>query len=312
MKMLLHVIALSLAVILPDRLLGSSPVSLQQAVEIGGIKQWVSIRGTDDNNPVLLFLHGGPGNSVMGYADKFTSELQKHFIVVLWDQRESGKTAELNHSSAALTVSLMEEDAVEMINYLRSRFSQNRIYLMGHSWGGFLSLRIASSHPQLLLACFALNPMVYQLESDRLSLEWMRENAARQGNQEALRELSLIRIPFQNGEQLYYHRRWLAKGMGTKAPAKEFVLAWAKTWLTLFNEASSVNFFVAAPELNCPVFFFVGSKDYQTYGRLTEQYFNVVKAEKKDLFWFANSAHNLNLTEPKKLQDIVISLSLLR
>jgi pimeloyl-ACP methyl ester carboxylesterase len=313
MKMMLpQVVVMLLAINLPGRLSGSSPISVQEFVEIGGIRQWVSIKGTDDQNPVLLFLHGGPGNSAMGYADKFTSELQKHFIVVLWDQRESGKTAELNHSPGTLTVSLMEEDAVEMINYLRSRFSQNKIYLMGHSWGGFLGLRIASSHPQLLLACFAISPMVYQLESERLSLEWMRENADRQGNQEALRELSGIRIPFQNGEQLYYHRRWLAKGMGTKAPAKAFVMTWAKTWLALFNEASAVNFFLAAPELNCPVFFFVGSKDHQTYGRLTEQYFNVVKAEKKDLFWFTNSAHNLNLTEPKKLQDIVISLSLLR
>jgi pimeloyl-ACP methyl ester carboxylesterase len=312
MKMLPQVIVLLAAIILPDRLLGYPPVSVQEAVEIGGIKQWVSIKGTDDHHPVLLFLHGGPGNSVMGYADKFTSELQKHFIVVIWDQRESGRTAELNHSPAALTVSQMEGDAIEMINYLRHRFLQDKIYLMGHSWGGFLGLRVASSHPQLLTAYFAVSPMVNQLESERISLEWMRKNAAKQGNQVALHELSMIRIPFQNGEQLYYHRKWLAKGMGTKSPEKGFVEAWAKTWLTLFNEASAVNFFLAAPELKCPVYFFVGGNDYQTYARLTEQYFNMVKAEKKDLFWFTNSAHNLNLTEPKKLQDLVISLSLSR
>jgi pimeloyl-ACP methyl ester carboxylesterase len=98
--------------------------------------------------------------------------------------------------------------------------------------------------------------------------------------------------------------------MGTRVPSRPFVVAWAKTWLTLFNEASAVNFFQSAPEINCPVYFFVGTRDYQTYGKLTEQYFNMVKAEKKDLFWFTNSAHNLNLTEPKKLQEIVISLSL--
>lgn len=309
MKMLPQVAVILLAIFMPCGLSGFSPVRTQEAVEIGGIKQWVSMRGTDDHSPVLLFLHGGPGNSVMGYADKFTSELQKHFIVVLWDQRESGRTLKLNHSPVALTVSMMERDVIEMINYLRSRFSQDRIYLMGHSWGGFLALRVAGSHPQLLRACFAVSPMVHQVESERISLEWMTKNATEHGNEGALRELSMIRIPFQNGDQLYYHRRWLAKGMGTKEPSKAFVLAWAKTWLKLFNEASEVNFALAAPEINCPVYFFVGSKDYQTFARLTEQYFNMLKAEKKELFWFTNSAHNLNLTEPKKLQDMVIALS---
>ena len=89
------------------------------AVDIGGLKQWISIRRNKQRNPVLLFLHGGPGNSVMSYADNFTSELQKQFVVVQWDQRESGKTAELNASEKPLTVALMESDAVEMIHYLR-------------------------------------------------------------------------------------------------------------------------------------------------------------------------------------------------
>jgi pimeloyl-ACP methyl ester carboxylesterase len=118
-------------------LLGNS-INIQEGVVIGGIRQWVSIKGINASDPVLLFLHGGPGNSVMGYGDKFTHELQKHFVVVLWDQRDSGKTAKLNAAPDTLTVDLMERDAVDVINYLRSRFSKSRIYLMGHSWGGFL------------------------------------------------------------------------------------------------------------------------------------------------------------------------------
>jgi pimeloyl-ACP methyl ester carboxylesterase len=97
--------------------------------------------------------------------------------------------------------------------------------------------------------------------------------------------------------------------MGSKPPSRAFVVAWAQKWLPLFNEASKVNLFSEAAEFKCPVYFFVGSKDYQTNFKLTEQYFHLVKAEKKELFWFTNSAHNLNLTEPKKLQDLVISLS---
>lgn len=284
-----------------------SSINISEAVDIGGIKQWISIKGTNNSNPVLLFLHGGPGNSAMSYADKFTNELQKHFVVVQWDQRESGKTAKLNVSDKPLSVAQMEEDAVEMINYLRSRFSQDKIYLVGHSWGGFLGLTVAANHPELLKAYFAVSPMVYQLESERLSLQWMINKAKEDDNRQALEELAKVTIPFQSGDQLYYHRSWLYKLMGNKFPSKDVVLTWSKKWLTLFNEASAVNFFEVAPEIKCPIYFFVGRKDYQTHFKLTEDYYNRLKADKKQLFWFHDSGHNLNTKEPTKFQEIIIN-----
>lgn len=287
---------------------GFTSINFQEAVEIGGIKQWISLKGSNKHNPVLLFLHGGPGNSAMGYADKFTSVLQQHFVVVQWDQRESGKTASLNHSDKPLTVALMTDDAIEIINYLRSRFGQKKIYLMGHSWGGFLGLMVAAAHPEVLEAYFAISPMVNQLESERLSLASMQTKAKDRGDQGAMAELAMVAIPFQNGDQLYYHRKWLAREMRSTAPQKRFVEAWAKKWLDLFNEASAVNLSAIERAINCPVFFFVGSRDYQTNFKITEEYYKMLKAEKKDLFWFTNSAHSLNLTEPKKLQEIIISL----
>lgn len=282
------------------------PIHVSEATEIGGIKQWISIKGRDSKNPVLLFLHGGPGNSAMSYSKQFTGELQKHFVVVQWDQRESGKTATLNFSDKPLTVSLMESDAIELIQYLRSRFSQDKIYLMGHSWGGFLGLTIAANHPKLLKGYFAISPMVHQAESERLSLEWMISKARRNLNQTALEDLARVRIPFQNSEQLYYHRTWLAQMMGNKPLSRSFVETWGKKWLPLFNEASQINFFTAAPEIKCPIYFFVGRKDYQTYFKLTEDYYNMLKADKKRLFWFEDSGHSPNLTEPQKLQEIIL------
>ncbi len=285
---------------------GLSGISSSEAVIIGGIKQWINIKGVSDKNPVLLFLHGGPGNSAMGYANRFTTELQKHFVVVQWDQRESGTTKVLNASRVPLTVALFEQDAVEMINYLRTRFAQDKIYLMGHSWGGFLGMTVAAGHPDLLVCYMAVSPMIYQVESERLSLELMKGKAQEANNQEEIKELANVRIPFQNGEQLYYHRKWLAIWMGQKPPSKSYVVGWSKTWLALFNEASRINFSVDAPEIRCPIYFFVGSKDYQTHFKLTEDYFNKVKADKKELFWFTNSAHLVNLTEPGRMQEIII------
>ncbi len=288
--------------------LAAKPIHLAEAVRIGGIDQWISIKSVNDTLPLLLFLHGGPGNSVIGFAEKFTAELQKHFVVVQWDQRESGKTAKLNSSDKKLTVSQMESDAVEMSMYLRLKFAKQKIYLVGHSWGGFLALRVAASRPDLLAACIAVAPMVNQWESERKTLDWLMSEAKAANNQEAIGELSLVKIPFETPDQLYYHRRWLLISNGKPPLPRNYVLNWGKTWFPLYQEACGINLFEAAPQILCPVYFFVGSTDRQAASAITAAYFHRVKAEKKDLFWFTKSGHSLNLTEPKKFQEIIISL----
>lgn len=288
--------------------LQAKPIQRAEAITIGGIRQWISMVGVDDQKPVLLFLHGGPGNSVMGYAEKFTGILQQHFVVVQWDQRESGKTAKLNASDKELSVGLMERDAVEVVNYLRARFEKETIYLVGHSWGGFLALLVASNHPELLTACIAVAPMVNQWQSERQTLDWLMTKARESNNQEAINELSQVRIPFGSPDELYYHRRWLLLSDRKNPPSKDYVRNWGQKWFGMYKEACGVNLFGKAPEIRCPVYFFVGSTDRQASSTITEAYYHALKAEKKDLFWFTKSGHSLNLTEPKKMQDIILSL----
>lgn len=285
------------------------PIHQSLAIKAGGIMQWIKVDGDNDQHPLLLFLHGGPGNSVMRYANRFTNVLQRDFVVVQWDQRETGKTKSLNSSSEPLTVSLFERDAVEVINYLKIKFRQDKIYLVGHSWGGFLALEVAAHHPELLAACFAVSPMIHQVESEKIALDKMKMLAENENNKMAKDELAKIRIPFENGEQLFYHRKWLIQLiLRQKVPfTRSYVQTWSATWLSLFNEASGVNFFDRAPEIKCPIYFLVGANDFQTNFKLTENYFEKLKAEKKELFWFSNSAHSLNLTEPKKFQEAIIS-----
>jgi pimeloyl-ACP methyl ester carboxylesterase len=285
-------------------------INQKQAVEIGGIHQWISLQGANDRAPLLLYLHGGPGNSVMGYAEKFTSELQKHFVVVQWDQRASGKTASLQATTQPLTVELMVNDAEEMIRYLSKRFSQEKIWLVGHSWGGFLALMVASRSPELLRACVALSPMIDQVKSERMALDEMIAKAAKDGNANAQSELATVSVPFENATQLYLDRKWMAIFGGRPAPGKSFVLNWGKIWFPVFAEACQINLFEKAAEIQCPVYLCIGKWDIQTHYAVAEAYFNVLKAEKKDLFWFNESGHNLNLTEPAKFQNIVISLLL--
>lgn len=281
-------------------------VDTAMAITAGGIRQWISIKGSDRRNPVLLFLHGGPGNSVISYSDRFTGELRKHFVFVNWDQRESGRTAELNASPVPLTVGLMTSDAIEVINYLRTAFTTDKIYLMGHSWGGFLGMEIAARHPELLKAYIPICPMIDQAESERLALKWMMEKAAAEKNKVAMQELSQVAIPFASGEQLYYSRKWLLHYAGAKKPAREMVVDWSKKWLRLFNEASAVNFLTTLPRIACPVYFFVGGRDYQTSTKLTTEFYHQLEAPDKEIFVFESTAHNLPTAEPARLQQTII------
>jgi pimeloyl-ACP methyl ester carboxylesterase len=278
-------------------------------ISIGGIKQFVSIKARDNTNPLLLFLHGGPGNSVIHYAEKFTHKLQEHFIVVQWDQRNAGKTLTLNKSTEPLTLDLFESDTHQVIDSLLKRFHRSKLYLVGHSWGTFLGFYVAKNYPELLYAYIPICPMIDQLESERIILKVMKEKASKNGNEKGLQELNRVKIPFENGSQLYFHRKWVLEFMGSKAKITEKqVQEWASMWLPIFNEASKDNLFESAPTLRCPVYFFVGRKDVQTNSGITEKYYNVLDAPKKELHWFERSGHSLPTTEPDLLQEIIIGI----
>jgi pimeloyl-ACP methyl ester carboxylesterase len=286
---------------------GQIPIDSTGSFIIGGIKQFVTIQSKNNTKPLLLFLHGGPGNSVIHYADKFTNKLKEHFIVVQWDQREAGQTFAMNHSPQPLTTTLFKNDTRELIDTLLRRFNQPKLFLAGHSWGTYLGFHIAINHPQLLYAYIPICPMVNQLESERIVLRLMREKALSAGNSEARQELDAVRIPFEDGEQLYFHRKWVLNYMGSKAKITKLrVVDWSKTWLLIFNDASIDNLFETALKFDCPIYFCVGRNDYQTNSSLTEKYYQAISAPRKALFWFERSAHSLPTTEPELLQDVII------
>jgi pimeloyl-ACP methyl ester carboxylesterase len=284
-----------------------TPISKDLTVTIGGIRQFMTIKGKDTTRPLLLFLHGGPGGSVLGYADKFTNKLQEHFVVVQWDQRETGKTKALNASPVPLTPTLFVNDTHELIDTLLHRFHQPKLFLMGHSWGTYLGFRMAAQYPELLHAFIAIGPMVYQQESERLILQQMKDKAAKENDQKKLQELNTIKIPFENGHQLYTHRKLLYDYIGKPFNVTEaYVVAWSATWLAVFNEASKENFMQTLPQVRCPIYFCIGRKDVQTHFSLVEQYYKQVEAPKKNLFWFEHSAHAVPSSEPERLQEVVI------
>lgn len=287
--------------------LTAQPIDTVETPGLNGIRHYLKIKSNDRSKPVLLFLHGGPGGSVMAYSEKFTKELQSHFVVVQWDQRQTGKTLELNSSPDSLNFDLFSRDTHECIRYLLQRFQQQKLYLVGHSWGTALGFDMVKHYPGLLHAFVAVGPMIQQIESERLVHRLMMQRAQERKDKESINQLSSVQIPFENGDQLFLHRKCLFNFVGSKTKlSKSYVLDWASTWLKTYNEACAIDLFQTLPKADCPVYVFAGRKDYQTNAWIAERYVSSLIAPRKHFEWFEHSGHGIPTSEPDKFQRMII------
>lgn len=287
-------------------------VKTHEAVEIGGIKQWIGVKGADDSKPLLLFLHGGPGFSSRNYASKFIRYLQKDFIIAQWDQRETGITSHWGPYSDSLTVDIFHKDTEEVISFLLKKFSKEKIFLVGFSWGGFLGLHFANEHPELLHAYISVSSMIHQDKSEQLTLELLQEKADNSVDRIARDEISKISIPFDSWEALYFQRKWTAEFLNKEKfnpKQKKVFQQWSEKWWKVFIEASKVNYFEMVPVIDCPIYFFIGKNDFIANYLVTENYFKDLKASNKQIIWFEQSTHEIPTDEPKKFSEELIKIS---
>ena len=277
--------------------------------DIGGIKQAVEIKTDDTSKPVLLFLSGGPGSSMMNNAASFTTILKSRFTIVQWDQRDAGKTLKLNPSPTQPSVGQMGEDTRQVIDFLRKELKQEKIYLLGSSWGNVLGFHIVRNHPELLHAYFAVNPVVSQLASEQELLATLKAHF--KDNPVASTELASVRIPFKADEDMFYLRKWLFQKDGKAFAAsdgfKTGFLQWSKTWSRAWNEVMDIDLPRTLKKVDCPVYFLVGKNDIQTSTRITMEYFRILQAPKKDLFLFEHSGHQIHQDEPEMFQTTIIA-----
>ncbi|WFR82441.1 alpha/beta hydrolase [Janthinobacterium rivuli] len=276
--------------------------------DIGGIKQFVEIKTDDSKKPVLLFLSGGPGSSMMKNADAFTAILKNRFTLVQWDQRDAGKTLKLNPSPSQPSVAQMEQDTYQVITFLQKELKQEKIYLLGSSWGNVLGFHIVKQHPELLHAYFAVNPVISQLASEKELLKTLKVHF--KDNAVASQELGSITFPFTSDESMFYLRKWLfykdGKEFATSEGFKTGFLQWSKTWSPVWNEVMNIDLPKTLQSVDCPVYFFVGKNDIQTSTRITQDYFEQLQAPRKGLFLFEQSGHQIHQDEPEKFQRSII------
>jgi len=171
----------------------SGGIDESRFVKIGGIDQWVQIRGESSANPVLLVLHGGPGASFIPYTRLFR-EWERHFTVVLWDQRGTGQTYTRNTlpDSRTMTIDRMTADGLEITAYLRARLHQDRIMLLAHSWGSVLGVGMVATRPGWYSAFVGTGFIVSELPDWVAAFDILLANVRAAGDETALRALTAI------------------------------------------------------------------------------------------------------------------------
>lgn len=303
-----------------------------RTVRLGGIPQWVSIRGADPSNPILLFLHGGPGSPMMPESWTFQRPWEDFFTVVQWDQRGSGKTFSAAHRKPdpSMTVGELQSDAEQLIGWLRQRYGKKKIYLLGFSFGSILGLRIASQHPDWLYAYIGVGQVV---NGHRNEVFGYRETLARAQavhDQAAIKALKAL-APYPNAtgltpiQKIVIERHWDAAlggmlyGRTQDDSASIWALSPAYSAYDLksaeLGELSSVEILVPQIEsvdfdrdrsFKCPIFFFAGAHDRTTPEPIAAAYYKTIRAPVKRFFLIQNAAHYVvNEAPGEVLMDLV-------
>lgn len=316
------------------RPVGPRAVERSEKVRIGGIDQWVSVRGRDSRNPVLLFLHGGPGFVSMPGAWFSNLGWDEYFTVIQWDQRGAGKTYLANDPSRVaptMTVDRMVADAEEMVKWARLTFGKRRIVVAGVSWGTVLGIEVANRHPEWVSVYVGMSQLTDGLASEREGWSWTLGRAIAEGNIDAVRELQALapyaaRAPVPLAA-IKTQRKWLQAFGGEKFGRRDLDVEVASYQLSpdysdeelgaiwranSFSEAHLLDKVLtvdlsAIRSLKVPVVLMAGRGDHVISGRVAQGWLRRLRAPSKTFVWFEQSGHDMFADEPGRTLVTLVS-----
>lgn len=307
-----------------------TPNGVQETFEVtlGGARQVVNVRGSDRSNPILLFIHGGPGAVEMPIAWSFQRPWEDYFTVVQWDQRGAGRSYPLN-DPATLAPTLKPEryrdDAIELIEQLRTRYGKRKVFVVGHSWGSAVGLMVAAKRPDLLYAYIGMGQMIDARANERLGFAWTLEQAHKDSDHAGLKELEALQPYPGTGPldvaKMSVERKWSIHYGALAAHhsaadyyfhiprlSPEYTPADRKSWdegsaftiQTMWPLLADLDF-KPITRLKVPVILFLGRHDYTTPWPVAEAWMKRLQAPRKRIVWLENSAHLMMIEEPGRV-----------
>ncbi len=308
-----------------------------ESILLNGVKQSLLIRSYNIKNPVILYIHGGPGSPEMPLIRYFNKQLEQHFTVVCWEQRGAGKSFNRSVPASTFTIAQFVDDGYELSKYLAKRFNQEKIYIIGHSWGTIISTLLARNHPELFYAYIGVGQVVNAELSEKLSYKLVLEKAIESNHAKAIKELRQINTPDyltidHNNKwlkQLTIERKWVTFFGGSirnqnnynqflriiiKSPEYsipdmiKYVRGSKSSLSLLWPEIMKTDFLNSIVQFEIPVYFFQGIYDFNCPAELINIYYPKIIAPKKELVLFNESAHNPGSEENEKFNEKVIEL----
>ena len=292
----------------------ASPTAVDEAryVEVGGIQQWISIRGDDRNNPVLLFLHGGPGDAINPWAYAGFGGWSKHFTVVQWDQRGAGRTFGQNSGAppGSITVARMTQDGIELAELLRRELGKDKLLLVGHSFGSILGVLMVKARPELFHAFVGTGQVADSRRNYAVAYSALLQKAQTLGDQQAIRELREIGSPpYANGRGYGVQRKWsnrfegadlfLPSTVGLALTAPGYTVHDVNDWFDgqgfsaeyLVPETSALEAKTLGGTFALPVFVIQGAEDFTTPTTLARSWLSGIRAPQKAFIPIAGGGH---------------------
>jgi pimeloyl-ACP methyl ester carboxylesterase len=312
-----------------DKVVSDNGIDEAKAVEIGGIRQWITVRGRDRRNPIRLVIHGGPAAPELPNRYLFEAPWLDYFTVVEWDQRGAGKTYGLNDPAKVaptLTKARMVDDAEELVAYLRATYAKKKIFVMAHSWGTVLGLSLAERRPDWLYAYIGVGQIIDMRAGEKAGYDWVLGRARAAGDAAAVKELTAIApYPEPDGalplDKIDVERRWsvryggLTHGRNTYdvwENAERISPDYSEADFKAIDAGSGFSFpallpqlaatdFTRLTQLRCPLIIFAGRYDYTTPAEPVKRWYDRLSAPSKRFVWFENSAHMMYEEEPGRV-----------
>jgi pimeloyl-ACP methyl ester carboxylesterase len=308
-----------------------------EEVKLGGIAQWIRVRGADTSNPVLLLMQQGPGLPIINEASRFERllGLESAFTVVYWDQRGTGLSSRplgRNRDRFEISVTRMVDDTVRLLELLRDRFG-GKTLVTGFSFGATFAAYAAVRRPELVAALIATGMDIDVPMAENSAYAFALDAARQRGHRRAIRQLEAIGPPPHTTMRQFTTRaRWVASfgGLTTSgnlnSVLRELIVSLARSpdysaaavirtlrgfmvsQAALLPQLATTDLVRALPRLDVPLVMVQGRLDQVAPGEATQRFYDSVTAPGKQLVWFESSAHTPHLEEPARFRDLLMDV----
>lgn len=311
-----------------QKLVSPNSVDETQIVTLNGARQVVNVRGADRGNPILIYIHGGPGSVEMPMAWTFQRPWEDYFTVVQWDQRGAGRSWPLNDPAAiapTLKLETYRDDAIALIEWLRARYGQQKVIVLGHSFGSAIGLSVAKARPDLLHAYVGMGQAIDFRENERVGMQSALAAARARNDQEAIAAIQAL-APYPDsgpftiqqadawrafankygslaGERSnadFYFNSTRLSPLYEPADRKAWVEGSGFTVTHVWPRLADVSF-NDVKRLDVPVVFLLGRKDITTPSTIASAWLDRLDAPVAKTVWFEHSGHLPMVEEPGRV-----------